>query len=127
MTAQSNGKSFWVKIAIVCVVLAIVLNSLSFGLAFMFSAVVGGFVDIILFVVLDVFLAAILFAVDILLIVVDLVVTVIVGAVDIFVSVLLGALAIAGYAATLAVIIIPLALLYKYYQSQHKPSDAEYK
>lgn len=119
MQAQIKN-NFWIKIAITCVVLALIFNFMSIGLGFLFSALVGGFVDILLFVVLDVFVAAILIAVDALLF-----------AVDIFVYLLLSGLEIAGYAAVIAVVVVPLALIYKYNQNKNladnQSNDAEYK
>lgn len=138
MQARGNDR-FWIKIAVTCVVLALIFNLFSIGLGLMFSTLIGGFVDVILFVVLDIFVASILFVVDIfvtaILYAVDILVFVIVDvfvegllvAVDIFVYLLLGTLSIAGYAAILAAVIIPLALIYRYSQKQKATADADYK
>lgn len=138
MQSQTNN-NFWIKVVVACLVVAVLFNVLGVGLAFVFGTLIGGFVDLVLFLVLDVFLAGLLFALDIflfvlldvflaaLLFVIDIFVTVIVVAVDIFVILLLGTIAIAGYAALAAVVIIPLALLYKYSKRQHRPDDVESK
>lgn len=125
---QAQGKNnFWIKIAVACVVLAVIFNLFSIGLGLMFSMLIGGFVDIILFVVLG-FVDVILFAVDILVfLIVDVFVEGLLIAIDIFLYLLLGGLAIAGYAAMAAVIIVPLALFYKYSQNQKTSADVDYK
>ncbi|MBL1419401.1 MAG: hypothetical protein COC24_002710 [Alphaproteobacteria bacterium] len=126
---QAQGKNnFWIKIAVTCVVLALVFNLFSVGLGLMFSMLVGGFVDLILFVVLDVVVATILMAVDLLVfVIVDVFVAGLLIVIDVFVFLLLGALSVAGYAAMLAVVVIPLALIYKYSQKQKISADADYK
>ena len=111
-----NSNHFWLKIVIACVVLAIIFNFFGMAVGFLFSTLIGGFVDLVLFIVLDVFVAAILIAVDILL-----------WAVDVFVSLLVGGLAIAGSAALIAVIVIPVALYLRHSQSKNNAGDAEYK
>lgn len=112
----NNSNHFWLKIVITCVVLAIIFNFFGMAVGFLFSTLIGGFVDIVLFVVLDVFVAAILMAVDVL-----------VWAIGAFVSLLLGGLAIAGSAALIAVIVIPLALYHRHSQNKKNAGDAEYK
>ncbi|PCI85900.1 MAG: hypothetical protein COB24_11590 [Hyphomicrobiales bacterium] len=126
---QAQGKNnFWIKIAIACVVLAVIFNLFSIGLGLMFSMLIGGFVDLILFVVLDVVVATILMAVDLLVfVIVDVFVAGLLIAIDVFVFLLLGALNVAGYAAMLAVVVIPLALIYKYSQKQKTTADVDYK
>lgn len=129
MTASKfTDNSFWLKIVVACVVLALVFNFFTIGVAMLFSTVLGLFVDLILFVVLDVFVATILLAVDILVFfVVDVFVAALLVGVDIFVYLLLAALSIAGYAAVCAAIIIPLALIYKYNRRQNLTDDASFK
>lgn len=129
MQIKSNHQSyFWLKVAVICVALALIFSFFSIGLVFLLTTIIGLFVDIVLFVVLDVFLAAILFMVDVLVyVIVDVFVVGIVAAVDIFVFLLLGGLAIAGYALLAAVVIIPLALVYRYVQNQNKYGNADYK
>lgn len=124
----AQGKhNFWVKVAVACVVVAVIFNLFSIGLGLVFSMLVGGFVDIILFVVLG-FVDVILFAVDILVfLIVDVFVEGLLIAVDVFVYLLLGGLTLAGYAAMTAVVIVPLALFYKYSQKQKISADADYK
>ena len=123
-----SGDRFWTKIIVACVVLALIFNLFSLGLGLMFSAIVGGFVDIIVFVVVDVFVAAILMAVDLLVfLVVDVFVVGLLMVIDVFLYLLMGGLAIAGYAAMAAVIIVPVALIYKYSQKQKTSVDAVYK
>lgn len=127
MQAQGNDK-FWIKIAVTCVVLALLFNLFSVGVGVVFGALVGGFVDLVLFVVLDVVLAAILMVVDVVLfVVVDVFVTGLLMVIDVFVFLLLGTLSTAGYAAMLAVVIVPLALIYKHSQKQETSADADYK
>lgn len=116
MQEQFNKQNFWVKTAIVCVVIAVIFNFFSIGLAFAFTTLIGLFVDVLLFVILDVFLAALLFAVSIF-----------VSAVGIFISLLLGLISLIGYTLLIAVVVVPLALLYKYNQSQQVADEAEYK
>ncbi len=121
MLEKFNNMNSVTKISIVALGAILLLSMMDFN--FSIGNVIGLFVDVILFVVLDVFLAAILCGIDIL----GIFINVFVSALVMFIGIISGIFAFAGFALLFAIIGVPLYLYLKYNPSQNRQHDADYK